>query len=126
MASDYTAEAFLAAYRRFTSRSGPCSQLFSDCGTNFVGADAELRRLFAAHTRENRCIAQELAESRTQWRFNPPSAPHFGGLWEAAVKSTKHHLRRVVGNATLTYEEMATLLTQIEACVVARESYNYY
>lgn len=54
-----------------------------------------------------------------KWRFNLPAAPHFGGLWEAAVKSTKHHLRRVIGEA-LTYEEMATLLTQVEACLNSR------
>ncbi|XP_071581642.1 uncharacterized protein [Temnothorax nylanderi] len=70
VASDYTAEAFIAAYKRF--------------------------------------------------RFNPLSAPHFGGIWEAAVKSTKHHLRRVIGNATLTYEELSTFLAQVEACLNSR------
>ncbi|KAL6417853.1 hypothetical protein ACFW04_012490 [Cataglyphis niger] len=55
-----------------------------------------------------------------QWRFNPPSAPHFGGLWEAAVKYLKHHLRRVLGESTLTYEEMSTFLTQIESCMNSR------
>lgn len=43
----------------------------------------------------------------------------FDGLWEAAVKVTKHHLRRVMGSATLTFEEMTTLLTQI-ACLNSR------
>ncbi|KAL6419806.1 hypothetical protein ACFW04_011182 [Cataglyphis niger] len=55
-----------------------------------------------------------------QWRFNPPSAPHFGGLWEAAVKYLKHHLRRVLESQTLTYEEMSTFLTQIESCMNSR------
>ncbi|KMQ88133.1 hypothetical protein RF55_12431 [Lasius niger] len=61
-----------------------------------------------------------MANNRTQWPFNPPAASHFGGLWEAVVKSAKHHLRRVIGNATLTFEEMTTLLTQIEACLNSR------
>ena len=37
-----TTEAFLAAPRRFVSRRGQCSRLFSDCGTNFVKANLEL------------------------------------------------------------------------------------
>lgn len=120
VASNYSAEAFIAAFRRFISRRGMCSELFSDCGTNFIGADAELRRLFAATSREGRAIAEEMANNRVLWRFNPPAAPHFGGLWEAVVKSTKHYLRRVIGTATLTFEEMTTLLTQIEACLNSR------
>ena len=50
----------------------------------------------------------------------PEHAPHFGGLWEAAVKSFKLHLRRVVGEARLTYEELTTILAQIEACLNSR------
>ncbi|XP_076301722.1 uncharacterized protein LOC143219731 [Lasioglossum baleicum] len=61
-----------------------------------------------------------LAESGTNWIFNPPAAPHFGGIWEAAVKSVKYHLRRVIGETLLTFEEMSTLLTQIEACLNSR------
>ncbi|KYN15040.1 hypothetical protein ALC57_12744, partial [Trachymyrmex cornetzi] len=54
------------------------------------------------------------------WRFIPPAAPHFGGKWEAAVKSAKHHLRRIIGDSTLTYEELSTLVTQIEAVLNSR------
>ncbi|XP_070167797.1 uncharacterized protein [Polyergus mexicanus] len=118
--SDYSADAFLAALRRFTARRGLCRSLHSDCGTNFVGADAQLRAFFTANSPEQRKIADQLANERMRWCFNPPAAPHFGGLWEAAVKSFKHHLRRVLGESTLTYEEMSTLLAQIEACLNSR------
>ncbi|XP_011700179.1 PREDICTED: uncharacterized protein LOC105457283 [Wasmannia auropunctata] len=118
--SDYTADAFLAALRRFTSRRGLCCIIDSDCGTNFVGADAQLRAFFAASNSELRRIGERVANDRIQWRFNPPSAPHFGGLWEAAVKSLKHRLRRVLRGATLTFEEMSTLLSQVEACLNLR------
>lgn len=118
--SDYTTEAFLAAFRRFTSRRGLCQEVSSDCGTNFVGANKELQALFRASTPDGRRIARAAASDGIRWKFNPPAAPHFGGLWEAAVKSTKHHLRRVIGEATLTFEEMTTLLTQVEACLNSR------
>ena len=58
-----------------------------------------------------------LVDEGTSWVFNPPGSPHFGGLWEAAVKSVKHHLRRVLGNHKLTFEELYTLIKQIEACL---------
>ncbi|XP_067205381.1 uncharacterized protein [Linepithema humile] len=118
--SDYTTDAFLAALRRFMARRGLCHTIRSDCGTNFVGADARLRAFFAEGSQELRRIVGQLATEQIRWRFNPPSAPHFGGIWEAAVKSLKHHLRRVLGDSTLTFEEMSTLLAQVEACLNSR------
>ncbi|KMQ85188.1 hypothetical protein RF55_16392 [Lasius niger] len=120
VASDYTTEAFLAALRRFTARRGLCKDTFSDCGTNFVGADRQLQELFRASSPDGQRIAHAVSTDGMKWHFNPPSAPHFGGLWEAAVKSTKYHLRRVIGETTLTYEEMCTFLTQVEACLNSR------
>jgi hypothetical protein len=54
------------------------------------------------------------------WHFIPPAMPHFGGIWEAAVKSVKYHLRRVMGTNIFTFEELTTLTTQIEACLNSR------
>ncbi|GFV12101.1 integrase catalytic domain-containing protein [Trichonephila clavipes] len=61
-----------------------------------------------------------LASESIQWHFNPPATPHFGGLWEAGVKSLKSHLKRVVGNNILTHEEFFTLVTQVEAVLNSR------
>ncbi|XP_043482132.1 uncharacterized protein LOC122511132 [Leptopilina heterotoma] len=118
--SDYTSEGFIAAYKRFSSRRGVCSLLHSDCGTNFVGADRELRELFRESSSVSFEISRYLASNGTTWRFNPPAAPHFGGLWEAAVRSVKHHLRRVIGEMTLTFEELSTFLCEVEACLNSR------
>uniref|UniRef100_A0ABD2WTZ1 Integrase catalytic domain-containing protein n=3 Tax=Trichogramma kaykai TaxID=54128 RepID=A0ABD2WTZ1_9HYME len=120
VASGYSAADFLLVYRRFVSRRGICATLYSDCGTNFVGASRELKRLFNQAQPRQRNIAHLLANEGTEWKFNPPGAPHFGGIWEAAVKSTKHHLKRVIGEAVLTFEEFSTLLAQIEVCLNSR------
>ncbi|KMQ87828.1 hypothetical protein RF55_12794 [Lasius niger] len=120
VASDYSADAFLAALRRFIARRRLCEVMYSDCGTNFAGADRQLKDLFTASSKEGRRIADELARDRIRWKFNPPAAPHFGGLWETAVKAFKRHLRRIIGDATLMFEEMSTLLAQMEACLNSR------
>lgn len=65
-------------------------------------------------------VAKELGKDGTLWQFIPPYSPHFGGLWEAGVRSTKHHLRRVLEGRTLTYEELSTLLCQVEVCLNSR------
>ena len=120
VATDYSTDGFLAAYKRFTGRRGLCSTLTSDCGTNFVDTDAELKRLFNASSREWAHIASQLANDGVKWNFHPPSALHFGGKWEAGVKAVKFHLRRIIGEALLTYEELTTLLVQIEAILNSR------
>lgn len=111
----------MAAVKRFIARRGHCQDLFSDNGTNFVGADKQLREMFnSAKSALSKEIAELLTLERTTWHFIPPHAPNFGGLWEAGVRSTKTHLRKVVGNAALTYDELATVLTQVEACLNSR------
>ena len=102
-ASDYSTQEFLNVHRRFTARRGISATLSSDCGTNFVGADRELRQLFEQALNTTKEIAHLLTNDGTEWKFNPPSAPHFGGLWEATVKSTKFHLKRIIGESTFRH-----------------------
>ncbi|XP_045542800.1 uncharacterized protein LOC123723621 [Papilio machaon] len=117
--SSLTADGFIAAFRRFVSRRGHCKNLYSDNGTNFVGADKELKNMFNRATSElPKEIGTLLASEGTTWHYIPPLAPNFGGLWEAGVRSTKAHLKRILGDST--FEELATVLTQIEACLNSR------
>lgn len=118
--SDLTTDAFLNAFRRFVSRRGLCRRLYSDNGTTFRGADRELRSMFKTASRFYSEIATTLANDGVDWHFIPPHSPHFGGLWEAGVKSAKHHLVRLLNNHTLTFEEFSTILAQIEACLNSR------
>ena len=122
LVSDLTSEAFLASFRRFISRRGKPSLIWSDNGTNFTGAARELKELsdFLEHQKIQQSISEFCSTQHIKWKFIPERAPHFGGLWEAAVRSMKTHLRRIVANVKLTFEEFSTVLSQIESCLNSR------
>lgn len=113
-----SAEAFLAAYERFIGRRGPCRIMYSDNGTNFVAADRLLREAVESWQKDE--VMRRINTPQTVWKFITPSAPHQGGLWEAAVKQMKHHLKRVMGTHRYSYEGISTLLAGIEACMNSR------
>lgn len=115
--SDLTSNAFIASLRRFISRRGKPNQINCDNGTNFVGASNELNRVLQSAINS---IYDFTAEEGIRFNFNPPYSPTFGGLWEAGVKSAKYHLKRIMGNASLTFEELSTVCTQIEAVLNSR------
>ncbi|XP_011304741.1 uncharacterized protein [Fopius arisanus] len=117
-----SSEGFLSAFRRFVSRRGVPDDVYSDNGTNFVGANRELNDLYelisSQEFKEN--ISNHALSRRIKWHFNPPLSPHFGGIWEAAVKSFNHHLKRVLKDHKLTYEQLNTLLIEIETILNSR------
>ena len=111
---DLTTESFLAAMRRFSGRRRLPVDIRSDNVTTFNGAEAALRSMFREiHLLWNH-IATALSAQGIQWKFIPLATPHFGGLSEAAVKSAKSHMKRVISPIHLTYEEFTTLVLQIE------------
>ena len=117
-----TTEAFLAALKRFASRRGLLRDLHSDNGGNFRGAKKDLEDLYKllTTTEWTSILRAFFLDNHITWHTIPERAPHFGGLWEAAVKATKHHLKRVVGDQKLTYEELSTVTAQVEACLNSR------
>ncbi|XP_063236126.1 uncharacterized protein LOC134538623 [Bacillus rossius redtenbacheri] len=122
LASDLSTEAFLAAYKRFIGRRGRSSDIYSDCGTNFVGAHNHLKEVqqLVSSPVHQQAITDVVSQLGITWHFNPPAAPHFGGLWEAAVKSFKTHLQKVIGEQVSTYEELYSVLVQVEATLNSR------
>ena len=116
---DLSTDAFLAALDRFASIRGTPTTIHSDCGTNFKGADKELQTLFTSQQHKDN-VTNYGSHKGITWHFNSPGAPSHGGLWESGVKSVKHHLKRVVGDRSLTYEEFDTILKKISAFLNSR------
>ncbi|XP_063931818.1 uncharacterized protein LOC135143809 [Zophobas morio] len=114
LVGDLTSDSFLGCMKRFIARRSNVAEIFSDNGTNFTGAEQLMFESFRSN------LSEHVSNNKTKFHFMPPRSPHVGGLWERAVRSVKHHLHRVMGDASLTYEEFYTLLTGIEACLNSR------
>ncbi|XP_052567338.1 uncharacterized protein LOC120430428 [Culex pipiens pallens] len=122
LVTDLSTERFIQALRRFVARRGICDDIYSDNGTNFVGARNKMAELLLLlKDRKHRdIVSKECSNQGIKWHFNPPSAPHFGGLWEAAVRSTKKLLLKTIGETPVTAEDLNTLLVQVEGCLNSR------
>ena len=110
-------DAFLMALRRFIARRGTRAELLLDNGTNFVGGARELREAFqsmAPHLKDH------LATQKISFRFNPPSAPHFGGTWEREVKSIKAALKVTLQEQTVPEPVLRTMLIEVEGILNAK------
>lgn len=148
LVSDMTTKAFMAALDRFYSAHGLAGHMYSDNGSNFVGTISELRRIQKSLQLSNgldlasansdlsdlydmlrseefrSALSDRDASKGIQWHLMPPHAPEFGGIWESHVKIVKFHLKRVLGNAILNFEEMHTVLCKISAVVNSRPLYS--
>lgn len=121
LVGDMSTGIFLAALKRFLSRRNMCSAIYSDCGTTFVGATNQLKnqeKLWKQQIDDE--ILPYLVNRAITWHFIPPATPHFGGIWEAGVKSIKYHLKRICGDRSYTYEEWSTVLIEIEGILNSR------
>ncbi|KAL0851491.1 hypothetical protein ABMA28_007284 [Loxostege sticticalis] len=112
LVSSLTTEAFLACLKRFVSRKGLPTHIYCDNAATFKGASNYFKDLCKLN---NYCL-----ENCITFKNIPSHSPEFGGLWEAGVKSIKYHLKRIVGNVSLTYEELYTVITQIESVLNSR------
>ncbi|XP_075157941.1 uncharacterized protein LOC142231207 [Haematobia irritans] len=122
LATDLSSTAFLSALKRFVARRGKCHTIYSDNATNFVGANRELKEMLQhfLSTEHITNVEEMCRQEGIQWKFIPPRSPHFGGLWESAVKQAKYFLQRSLGNCLFTYDELQTVCCQAEAIVNSR------
>ncbi|XP_060856494.1 uncharacterized protein LOC132934227 [Metopolophium dirhodum] len=122
LVSDLSTDAFIRALNRFFDRRGKSMVIYSDNATNFVGANRKLKEWYQLfHSDENKKRTMDtLSDLGIDWKFIPARSPHFGGLWEAGVKSMKSLLSKVLGDSYFTYEELLTIITRAEACLNSR------
>ncbi|CAH8494788.1 unnamed protein product [Dicrocoelium dendriticum] len=111
-AHDLSTDAFITALIRFVGRRGCPSEVYSDNGTNFVGAVREL--LDGVKKWDQKRIDGELCLRGLQWHFNPPFASHRGGVWERIIRSVRKILHGVCNEQRLTDDSLATVFVEVE------------
>ena len=108
LVGDLTTDSFIACLKRFMARRGRPTQLITD--------------QFPGETSLRRAARPLLVKQRITWSHIPGRSPHFGGIWEAGVKSMKFLLTKSVGTHTLTVEDLSTILTVEELSTILIEA----
>nr|XP_053623742.1 uncharacterized protein LOC128682840 isoform X1 [Plodia interpunctella] len=122
LASDLRTETFLACLKRFIARRGLPTDIYSDNASTFKSASRQLNDLYKLKNCKDsqKEIHTFSSQNNISFHFLPCYSPTFAGLAESGVKSMKFHLKRVVQKILLTYEELNTVLCQIEAMLNSR------
>ena len=108
-------EAFLNAFRSFTARRGIPSTMYSDNAKGFKAASKEVRALYRSINWNT--VKDDGIKKSIEWFFSTERAPHQNGLCERLVRTVKTPLRTAIGAARLTRNQLAIIMTEIEAVV---------
>lgn len=107
---ELSATIFLKTFRKFCARRGVPSTIMSDNAKTFKFCSKEIEKVVRSEE-----VHQYLTNRQISWQFIVEKAPWWGGYWERLVRSVKHCLRKTLGRSTLTFDELATVLVEIEA-----------
>ena len=118
LAVDCSTAEFLQVLRRFFAIRGQPARMFTDNGTQFIGAERELREMVQGWNDQQ--LKDFCAERGTEWRFITPQAPHQNGCAESLVKSCKIALKKAIGSQVLTPFELHTYLQEVANLVNQR------
>ncbi|XP_062557550.1 uncharacterized protein LOC134222414 [Armigeres subalbatus] len=108
----------IMALRNLMARRGTPQKIYSDRGTNFVGANRELMQSNEAMVEHE--FVKEFGSSGIEWAFNPPLTPHMGGSWERLIRTVKNNLASMCSSARPSDEVLRNLLTEVENTVNSR------
>ncbi|KAL7852287.1 hypothetical protein SRHO_G00180720 [Serrasalmus rhombeus] len=118
MAQSLDTDSFIHALRRFIARRGQVLEMRSDNGTNFVGAERELKKAIQEWNTSK--IENTLLQHSIKWMFNPPSGSHHGGVWERMIRSIRKVLNSTLRMQNLDEEGLHTFLCEAEAILNSR------
>ncbi|XP_062557315.1 uncharacterized protein LOC134222188 [Armigeres subalbatus] len=120
--ADLSTAACINAVKRFIACRGRVLEIHCDNATAFVGADRELRKLRKEFQQQFKSAewGEYCAGNGITFRFIPARSPHFGGIWEAGVKSFKYHFRRIMGQKAFSMDQLLTVVAQIESVLNSR------
>lgn len=120
--SDLSTESFISAFKRFIFRRGIPSHIHCDNASTFKGANNQFKELYKLHNNIDfqNSIHTFSLQKGINFHFIPAYSPNHGGLWEAAVKSAKFHLKRISTCKIFTYEQFNTIMIEIEGILNSR------
>ena len=118
LVSDLTTDAFLLALKRFIARRGICSVIYSDNAKTFKKAEKDLKFLWTLM--KGKEIQELFADKRIVWKYIVERAAWWGGMWERLVRSVKTCLRKIMGRSYLKFEELQTMICEVEAVINSR------
>ncbi|UYV65880.1 hypothetical protein LAZ67_3005787 [Cordylochernes scorpioides] len=114
LAGPLTETGFLGTFRRFVARRGRPSIVYSDNGLNFVGCNNLFKKV------NWNDVLRYATVQRIKWNFNPPTAAFWGGWWERLVGLMKQLIQKVLGDKTVAYEELQTVICEVESSMNSR------
>ena len=110
LTKELSASVFLQAFRKFCACRGVPSTIMSDNAKTFKFCSKEIEKIVRSEE-----VHQYLTNRQISWQFIVEKSPWWGGYWERLVRSVKRCLRKTLGRSTLTFDELATILVEIEA-----------
>ena len=112
---DMTAQMFLRAFKRFTARRRIPLKMISDNGKTFIAAAQAIDSMLTSTD-----VQQYFAGLKVKWVFTLEKAPWWGGFYERMIQSMKRCLKKTIGKAKLTHDELFTALTEVEGIINSR------